>query len=91
MIFVVILLLAGASQISGHGQCQDRITMIETFVFYSSNWILHNLGDVRSDIKGRLLTPDEGCGLSPVPSNNRIIGGSNAKKVGFSDSINVLV
>lgn len=33
---------------------------------------------VRTDIKGRLLTPDEGCGYSKV-ANTRIVGGSNAK------------
>lgn len=42
---------------------------------------LQYLGDVtvRSDIKGRLLTTDEGCGLSKVPKNNRIVGGAPAK------------
>lgn len=35
---------------------------------------------VRTDIKGRLLTPEEGCGQSKVPNNNRIVGGSSAKK-----------
>lgn len=31
-----------------------------------------------SDIKGRLLTPQQGCGLSKV-RNTRIVGGSDAK------------
>lgn len=34
---------------------------------------------VRTDIKGRLLTPEEGCGYSKV-ANTRIVGGSAAKK-----------
>lgn len=33
---------------------------------------------VRTDIKGRLLTPEEGCGYSKV-SNTRIVGGVPAK------------
>lgn len=33
---------------------------------------------VRTDIKGRLLTPEEGCGYSKV-SNTRIVGGAPAK------------
>lgn len=33
---------------------------------------------VRSDIKGRLLTPEEGCGQSNVPYDIRIVGGSPA-------------
>lgn len=39
-----------------------------------------NLGDTHelSDIKGRLLTPEEGCGYSKV-ANTRIIGGTEAK------------
>lgn len=32
---------------------------------------------VRSDIKGRLLTPEEGCGQSNV-YNSRIVGGTAA-------------
>lgn len=31
------------------------------------------------DISGRLLTPNEGCGLTPKVSNTRIVGGSPAK------------
>lgn len=31
-----------------------------------------------ADVKGRLLTPDEGCGYSKV-QNTRIVGGSKAK------------
>lgn len=31
-----------------------------------------------SKIKGRLLTPEEGCGFSKV-ANTRIVGGQNAK------------
>lgn len=31
-----------------------------------------------ADVKGRLLTPEEGCGYSKV-QNKRIIGGSPAK------------
>lgn len=31
-----------------------------------------------SPIKGRLLTPEEGCGLTKV-RNNKIVGGSYAK------------
>lgn len=47
----------------------------------------HSLGEnspkspetiVRTDIKGRLLTPEEGCGYSKV-SNTRIVGGVPAK------------
>lgn len=37
---------------------------------------------VRTDIKGRLLTPEEGCGYSKV-SNTRIVGGAPAKKGQF--------
>lgn len=33
---------------------------------------------VRTDIKGRLLTPEEGCGYSKV-ANTRIVGGAPAK------------
>lgn len=33
---------------------------------------------VRTDIKGRLLTPEEGCGYSRV-ANTRIVGGGPAK------------
>lgn len=33
---------------------------------------------VRKDIKGRPLTPEEGCGYSKV-ANNRIVGGAPAK------------
>lgn len=33
---------------------------------------------VRTDIKGRLLTPEEGCGYSKA-INSRIVGGSAAK------------
>lgn len=33
---------------------------------------------VRTDIKGRLLTPEEGCGYTKV-KNTRIVGGSDAK------------
>lgn len=35
---------------------------------------------LRTDIKGRLLTPEEGCGVSTVPNNNRIVGGTAAKR-----------
>lgn len=31
------------------------------------------------NIQGRLLTPEEGCGFSERISNNKIVGGSNAK------------
>lgn len=34
---------------------------------------------VRNDIKGRLLTPEEGCGHTDV-AHTRIVGGSAAKK-----------
>lgn len=40
---------------------------------------------VRTDIKGRLLTPAEGCGFSKVP-NTRIVGGSPAKKGEYKQS-----
>lgn len=33
---------------------------------------------VRTDIKGRLLTPEEGCGFSKV-QHKRIVGGGPAK------------
>lgn len=33
---------------------------------------------VRTDIKGRILTPEEGCGYTKV-QNTRIVGGSSAK------------
>lgn len=33
---------------------------------------------VRTDIKGRPLTPEEGCGYSKV-ANTRIVGGAPAK------------
>lgn len=33
---------------------------------------------MRTDIKGRLLTPEEGCGYSKL-TNTRIVGGVRAK------------
>lgn len=35
--------------------------------------------EVRNDIKGRFLTPEEGCGQSNVMTSNRIVGGGPAK------------
>lgn len=34
--------------------------------------------NVRTDVKGRPLTPEEGCGFSKVP-HKRIVGGGPAK------------
>lgn len=40
-----------------------------------------------ADVKGRLLTPEEGCGYSKV-QNKRIIGGS-VSKVGKQSRVNL--
>lgn len=44
---------------------------------------------VRTDIKGRLLTPEEGCGYSKV-ANTRIVGGSAAKNGNYKFNLIVL-
>lgn len=50
-------------------------------VLFSSggNAIPKSLTIAITEIKGRLLTPEEGCGYSKV-ANTRIVGGSNAKE-----------
>lgn len=46
---------------------------------------------VRTDIKGRLLAPNEGCGYSKVESS-RIVGGVPAKNGSYNyDYVNVII
>lgn len=59
--------------------------LIVNFKTNQKNLLPLHLGDVvvqkttvRTDIKGRLLTPEEGCGQSIFPYNNRIVGGAPA-------------
>lgn len=53
-----------------------RIGVSKNFVqFYDIFSIIFGIGD--HDIKGCLLTPEEGCGFTKV-RNTRIVGGSEA-------------
>lgn len=68
---LVILIFSGAKQI--YGNKMSVVNIIS--VFYN---ILFWSGDTEvKDIKGRLLTPEEGCGLTKVKAT-RILGGGDA-------------
>lgn len=60
--------------------CKSNLSVFDTncFGYLGGDAISKTI--VRTDIKGRLLTPGEGCGQSTVPNNNRIVGGTAAKK-----------
>lgn len=64
---IPILLFAGAKQIFGNNFEEINIKNKIKSIFQSGN----------DDIKGRLLTPEEGCGLTKV-KNTRIVGGTEA-------------
>lgn len=70
---IAILLFAGANGIFGKHLSEKGILS----VFLKKHYFLTGDGDI-NDIKGRLLTPEEGCGFTKV-KNNRIIGGSVAR------------
>lgn len=55
------------------------ITIKPYFVVHVSAESIEKTKQPRSDKKGQLLTPDDGCGLSAV-ENHRIVGGGPAKK-----------
>lgn len=57
------------------------------FSYLGDNAVLKTT--VRTDIKGRLLTPEEGCGYSKV-ANTRIVGGAPAKRGEFKQSYDFL-
>lgn len=68
-VIIAILLFAGAVIING------SYFLWNFLLFLSPYNNLYLIGD--ADLKGRLLTPQEGCGLTKV-KNTRIVGGSEA-------------
>lgn len=74
--FVIVILSfasAIATQISGQYATEWYTSLLRTLGTFFSFWS----GD--GDTLGRLLTPEEGCGLTKV-KNTRIVGGSKAEK-----------
>lgn len=71
-LIIGVLLFAGVRHI-----CGNRFSAVNIIsLFCHKNHFQSGDSGVK-DIKGRLLTPEEGCGLSKV-MNKRIIGGSEA-------------
>lgn len=69
-IAIAILLFVSATKINGL-----YIKIFKRFFLFKCNIFFRSSGD--ADVKGRLLTPEEGCGLTKV-KNTRIVGGSIA-------------
>lgn len=69
---IVVFLFAGATKIKGHYTSWNW----NENIWNSWKTVFLSFGS-GNDIKGRLLTPEEGCGLTKV-RNTRIIGGSEA-------------
>lgn len=87
-IILVVVFCAVSLQINGayHFTCTGCEIMNFDIDWENKRFDLFALGAnankpetvVRTDIKGRLLTPEEGCGYSKV-QQKRIVGGGNAK------------